>query len=67
MINDNAQQSPVKALRITAGMTQIEFCDYFGIPRRTLQNWEANITTCSDYLLRLMAYRLQVEGIIRPE
>ena len=58
-------KSPVKVLRINAGMTQREFSDYFEIPKRTLQDWESNNTSCSIYLLKLMQYKLTHEGIIR--
>lgn len=61
------QQSPVKALRITAGMTQKAFCDYFNLPRRTLEAWESNQNKCSDYLLDLMEYKLRKEEIIRDD
>lgn len=63
MENTNA----VKALRNRAGMTQREFAEYFGIPRRTLEDWERDIGHCSDYLLSLMEYKLVNEGIIREE
>lgn len=57
-------KSPVKALRLTAGMTQREFCDYFEIPKRTLQDWESK-RTCSIYLLKLIEYKLTHEGLIK--
>lgn len=58
-------KSPVKVLRINAGMTQREFSDYFEIPKRTLQDWESNNASCSIYLLKLMEYKLTHEGVIR--
>ena len=30
----------VKALREQMGMNRREFCDYFGIPYRTVQDWK---------------------------
>lgn len=53
----------VKELRKASGMTQQQFGDYFGIPKRTIQNWEAGVNKCPEYLLRLMEYKL-INGLI---
>ena len=42
-------------------MTQKEFAAYFDIPYRSIENWEEGSRKVPDYLLRLMAYRLQIE------
>lgn len=42
-------------------MTQQQFGDYFGIPKRTIQNWEAGVNKCPEYLLHLMEYKLDQE------
>ena len=52
-------------LRESTGMTRREFCDYFGIPYRTLQDWELGNRKMPDYLLRLMAYKINVENIMK--
>ena len=44
-------------------MTRKEFCEYFGIPYRTLQDWELGNRTMPDYLLRLMIYRVKIEQL----
>lgn len=31
----------IKELRTVCGMTQQAFSDYFGIPKRTIEDWEA--------------------------
>lgn len=59
----------VRELRELAGMSQQKFANYFGIPRRTLQNWEAPPTckdrhACPPYLLALLEYKLTHEKII---
>lgn len=51
-----------KELRISSGMTQQVFAEYFGIPKRTVENWEMGIRKCPEYLLELMRYKLQKEG-----
>lgn len=54
-----------KALRRASGMTQKEFAIYFGIPKRTIEDWETEKRICSSYLLNLMEYKLNKEGMIK--
>ena len=55
----------IKELRVAAGMTQKAFAEYFGIPYRTVQDWNAGISKCPGYLLDLMEYKFKKEGIIK--
>ena len=60
----------IKELRKMTGLTQEKFGEYFGISRRTIQNWEAdgasgNGRKCPDYLLELMEYKLRNENAIK--
>ena len=48
-------------LRTDTGMTRREFCEYFEIPYRTLQDWELGNRKMPDYLLRLMTYKIKIE------
>jgi len=57
----------VKELREQMGMNRREFCDYFGIPYRTVQDWEAEKRELPDYVLRLLKYRAEREKIVRRE
>ena len=50
----------VKELRERMGMNRREFCDYYGIPYRTVQDWEAEKRELPEYLLRLIKYRAEV-------
>jgi DNA-binding transcriptional regulator YiaG len=52
-------------LRESTGMTRRECCDYFGIPYRTLQDWELRNRKMPDYLLRLMIYKINVEKLMK--
>ncbi len=54
-------------LRLSTGMKRGEFAEYFGIPYRTLQDWELGNRAMPKYLLRLMAYKLRMEKLIREE
>ena len=57
----------VKELRKASGMSMKRFAEYFGIPYRTVQNWEAGVNKCPEYLLKLMKYNLENEGLISKE
>lgn len=46
-------------------MTRPQFAEYFGIPYRTLQDWELGNRKCPTYLLDLMHYKLQHEGLLK--
>ena len=54
-------------MRKETGMKQAEFAEYFAIPVRTLQEWEHDRRTPPEYLVRLLEYRLRVEGLLRKD
>lgn len=45
-----------------SGMSRTQFCEYFEIPYRTVQNWELGLRKCPDYIIELMIYRLKRES-----
>ncbi len=51
----------IKALRKTTGLSQSRFSAKFGIPVRTLQQWEQGISAPPEYLVRMMAYIMLLE------
>lgn len=51
-------------LRQLSKMTRRQFCEYFHIPYRTIQDWELGNRKCPAYLIELMAYKLSKEGFI---
>ena len=55
----------VKELLEKMGMNRREFSDYYGIPYRTVQDWEAEKRELPEYLLRLMKYRAEVEDMMK--
>ena len=55
----------VKELREKMGMNRREFSDYYGIPYRTVQDWEAEKRELPEYLLRLMKYRAEVAYMMK--
>lgn len=57
----------IKELREKMGMNRREFSDYYGIPYRTVQDWEAEKRQLPDYLLRLIKYRAEMEGMVKKD
>lgn len=53
-----------KELLERSGMNTTQFANYFGIPRRTVQNWKLELANCPEYLLNLIEYKLKKEGIL---
>lgn len=51
----------VRELRNSTGMNRKEFCEYFGIPYRTVTEWERGTRKMPDYVLRLLAYQVKME------
>lgn len=51
-------------LRKSTGMNRREFCDYFEIPYRTVTEWELGHRKMPDYVLRLLAYKIQMEKLM---
>lgn len=54
----------IKELRKASGMTQKAFSEYFGIPKRTIENWEGDINKCPEYLSDLIEFKLKTDGKI---
>lgn len=44
----------VKLLRKSTGLSQSKFAAYFGIPVRTLQDWEQQKRTPPEYIVAMM-------------
>ena len=57
----------VRELRDRLGMNRREFSDYYGIPYRTVQDWEAEKRELPEYLLRLMIYRAEMERLNKED
>jgi len=45
------------------GMNRKEFCEYFEIPYMTETDWELGNRRVPQYLLRLMAYKIEIEKL----
>lgn len=54
-----------KELRKKMGMNRREFSDFYGIPYRTVRDWETEKREFPDYLLSLLEYRAKTEYQIK--
>ena len=59
--------NPIKTIRTATGMTQKAFSEYFGIPKRTIEDWEGERRKCPPYLFDLMRYKLVHENKIASQ
>lgn len=64
-----AAHMSVRDIRKAAGLTQAELAAHFGMPTRTVQNWESSSSTssrsCAPYIRLMMAESLGVVHIDR--
>ena len=52
-----------RKLRESIGMNRKEFCEYFEISYMTETDWELGNRRVPQYLLRLMAYKIEIEKL----
>jgi len=57
----------LKSIRARAGMNRTEFSEYMGIPLRTLEEWESGRRKMPDYVLRLIAYHVRIEELLKEK
>lgn len=63
--SDRNRSADVKELRERMGMNRRQFCEYYGIPYRTVTDWEAGKRNMPDYVLRLLKYRAETEKLLQ--
>jgi DNA-binding transcriptional regulator YiaG len=64
MIRDNQKKrfaAMFIAIRSQSGMNRKEFAQWLGVPYRTMQDWERGVSQVPDYVLRLVAYKVNSE------
>ncbi len=54
-------------LRKETGLNRKEFSEHFGIPLRTIEDWEAGRRTPPEYIPRLMRYQFEYEKLVRDK
>lgn len=56
-------QEQLIELREKTGMNRKQFAQYFDIPYRTMTDWERGERQMPEYLLRLLAYKVEMERL----
>lgn len=57
----------INELRAKTGFSRKQFADYFGIPYRTVEDWERWPEQCKDYMVRALYYQLLYNGVISKD
>ena len=57
----------LRKLRESTGMNRKEFCEYFEIPYMTETDWDLGNRRVPQYLLRLMAYKIEMEKLVEKK
>lgn len=57
----------IKQLRKGTGMNRKEFCAFFGIPYRTVTEWERDGRHAPDYVIRLLEYYIRMEKLTKSD
>lgn len=57
----------IKEMRAKTGLTQAQFAQLLGIPKRSIENWERDISRCPEYVNKLIDYFLEHEGAYNKE
>lgn len=63
--------NPIRHARVKHGLTQQQLADLTGIPKRTIENWEAGQRKCPDYVTKMVVdlldqadYKAIVEDVV---
>ena len=48
------QENRMLSIRKRSGLSQAKFAEKYGIPKRTLENWEQGSRECPEYLVKLL-------------
>ncbi|HUM85453.1 MAG TPA: helix-turn-helix transcriptional regulator [Lachnospiraceae bacterium] len=54
-------------MRKKTGLNRKEFAKYFGIPYPTITDWELGHRHMPDYVLRLIAYRVELDPLLKQK
>lgn len=57
----------IKQLRKSTGLSQTKFGELFGIPMRTIQNWETGEREPANYIVNMMEIITDLKGVKRNE
>lgn len=63
-IEEKTAGDSMKEIRKSVNMTQREFSQHFGIPIRTLQNWENGVNVPPEYTVNMIRRLLMYEKLL---
>lgn len=52
-------ETDIRSARIAAGLTQQAMSDLLGIPKRTIERWDAGHNRCPDWAAKLIVEKLK--------
>ena len=55
----------IKAIREFTGLSRKDFCEKYGIPYRTVTEWELGQRTAPEYVLRILEYYVRTNEIVK--
>ena len=58
-------KNKMRKLRESTGMNRKAFCEFFGIPYRTVTDWELDKRHAPEYVLRLLEYYIRHENFCK--
>lgn len=56
----------IKNIRAKTGLSQAKFAKKYGIPRRSIENWEMGVNEPPEYLQKLLNFRVETDLMIVP-
>ena len=62
IIHDMAHRG-IKAIRAVTGLSQQAFGEAYGIPRRSIQNWESGINSAPTYTVMHLGFAVVTDAI----
>lgn len=57
----------IREIRDSTGLSQAKFAAALHIPVRSVQKWETGERSCPDYVVELIAYRVQHDSQFKKE
>ncbi len=66
-MNEKTFQNKMKELRESTGLNRKDFCEKFDIPYRTMTGWELGHRTAPPYVLRLLAYYIEMQNKLKEK
>ena len=64
MLNMDIKNTDIKKIRKELNLSQSKFGEKFGIPMRTIQEWESGRRTPPDYVLNLIIENIKLQKLL---